>query len=80
MNYPGEGSTVDLTKVLEQLRVANIPIGNPANSGRGIAIHENFAELEEESIVFDPNGNISRFYIASLGIVGLLILYRMLKL
>jgi hypothetical protein len=80
MNYPGQGSTVDLTKVLEQLRVANIPVGNPANSGQGIAIHANFAELEEESIVFEPNGTISRFYIASLGIVGLLILYRMMKL
>jgi hypothetical protein len=82
MNYPGQGSLVDLTKILEQLELANIPVGKPSN---GKAIYENFADLEkdtytEESILFHYDGIASRFYIASLSVVGLLILYRMMKL
>lgn len=80
MNYPGQGSLVDLHKLLEQLKVANIPIEKS-----GTAIYEGFADLDkdaytEESILYNPDGVVSRFYIASISVVGLLILYRMMKL
>jgi hypothetical protein len=76
INYPGQGSLVDLQKILEQLRLADIPVDRPS----GLSIYENFGEYTEESIFFDANGMVSRFYIGALSVVGLLILYRMLKL
>jgi hypothetical protein len=84
MNFPGQGSLVDLNKILDQLRAANYPVGRPSNTSGGTAIYEGFADLDkgytEESILYEHDSVVSQFYIAALSLIGLLILYRMMKL
>jgi hypothetical protein len=77
MNYPGDGSLVDLNTILEQLRKENYPIGVPKG---GRAIYEGFSDYTEESLLYDHDSGVSRLFIGSLSVVGLLILYRLLKL
>jgi hypothetical protein len=90
MNHPGQGSLVNIQKILEQLKSLNIPVGNPLPpvpekpKGSGYVMYEGFADLDvaytEESILFHADGVASRLYIGALSVAGLLILYRMLKL
>jgi len=94
MNYSGHGSLNDILQKLREANVpigVPKPEGGYAIYEGFAELDEGYTELDkgyteldkgytEESILYNHDSVISRFYIGSLSVVGLLILYRMMRL